>query len=218
MCGGWEEVRSKDSYLEPAGPVVFEKKVRRSLFIGHLFLCRAADVREIGVRVENEHKNATHNCYAYVLGPDAEVVYSSDDGEPAGTAGRPILAAVRRSGMTNVMVVVTRYFGGIRLGVRGLIEAYGSTATELISRVEPVERMRSRRLVICMPYAIIGDITHVLNAEGMVGAPKWSYGEKAEVSADIRFSATARVTNLLNELQACRKICSWEWVALKEPL
>ncbi|MDR1875380.1 MAG: YigZ family protein [Synergistaceae bacterium] len=218
MCGS-ENERSKDSYLEPAEPVAFEAKVRRSLFIGNLFPCRdAADVRAIIARVEGEHKNANHNCRAYVLGPDAEVVYGSDDGEPAGTAGKPILAAIRRSGITNVMVVVTRYFGGIKLGVRGLIEAYGNVAAEVLSRANPVEKIRSRRLAICLPYAIIGDVAHVLNAGGVVGVPEWVYGEKVKVSAEIRLSATARITDLLDELQAREKICSWKWVVFNQPL
>ncbi|MDR3265220.1 MAG: YigZ family protein [Synergistaceae bacterium] len=204
-----------DSYLEPAEVVTLEEKIKRSVFIGHLFPCRdVADVREIAARVESEHKNATHNCRAYVLGPEADVGYSSDDGEPAGTAGKPILSAIRRSGMTNVMVVVTRYFGGIKLGVRGLIDAYGGVASGVVGLARPVAKIRSRRLVICLPYAIISDITHVLNAEGMVGVPDWAYGERVELTAEVRFSAVFRVAGILDEFKARNRIYSWSWVSL----
>ncbi|MDR3230548.1 MAG: YigZ family protein [Synergistaceae bacterium] len=204
-----------DSYLEPAEAVTLEKKIRRSVFIGHLFPCRSlADVGEIAARAEGEHRNANHNCRAYVLGPEADVEYSSDDGEPAGTAGKPILSAIRRSGMTNVMVVVSRYFGGIRLGVRGLIDAYGGVASGVVELARPVERIRSRRLVICLPYAIIGDIIHMLNVEGMIGVPEWTYGEGIELRAEVRFSAMSRVAGLLDELQARNRVHSWSWISL----
>ncbi len=190
-----------------------EEKIKRSLFVGHLIPCRTQEeVRAALARVEAESKNATHNCWAYRLGPEPEVEYSSDDGEPAGTAGKPILSAIRQSGMVNLIVVVTRWFGGIQLGVRGLIEAYGKVADAAVAQAARVERIRSRRLVISLSYAIIGDVTHLLNGNGMTGVPEWSYGERAEVSADVRISTVPRIAELLNELQARNKIHSWGWI------
>jgi uncharacterized YigZ family protein len=204
-----------DRYLEPTEAAVVEEKIKRSLFIGRLFLCRnPEEVRSKTTWVENEHRNASHNCRAYILGPEADVEYGTDDGEPSGTAGKPILGAIRRSGMTNTLVVVTRYFGGIKLGVRGLTEAYGGVATAVVARAQPVERIRSRRVVISLPYDIIGEVAHVLNNEGMVGDPVWIYGEKVEVATDVRISAVSRVAGLLDELQARRKIHSWKWVSI----
>ena len=202
-----------DSFLEPSESVRVEEKIKRSLFIGHLFSCRSnEEVRLILARVEAAHKDATHNCWAYCLGPEPEVVYSSDDGEPAGTAGKPILAAIKRSGMVNLMLVVTRYFGGIKLGVRGLIEAYGQIAALAAKQAVRVTRIRSCRLVIRHPYAIIGDVTHLLNVNGVVGTPLWNYGADVEVFADIRMSAVPRISFMLDELQARNKLHSWSWV------
>ena len=206
----WES--ESDVFWEPADDVTSEIKIRRSLFIGHLFPCKVSEeVRLVLARVEAVHKDATHNCWGYSLGPEPRIEYASDDGEPAGTAGKPILAALRQSGMTNLMIVVTRYFGGIKLGVRGLIEAYGQAATDAVSRAERIMKVRSRKLVICLPYAIIGDVTHLLNGNGMVDVPAWNYGADVEVTASIRLSATARTANLLDELQARKLIYSWSW-------
>jgi putative IMPACT (imprinted ancient) family translation regulator len=141
---------------------------------------------------------------------DPETEHCSDDGEPAGTAGKPILYAVRQSGMVNLMVVVTRYFGGIKLGVRGLIEAYGETAGSVIAKTNRVLRMRSKSLVISLPYSIIGDVVRLLETYG-TDVPTWKYGAEAEVYAEVKLSAVSQVTVALRELQAKNLIFSWSW-------
>jgi putative IMPACT (imprinted ancient) family translation regulator len=146
------------------------------------------------------------------MGPEPEAEYSSDGGEPAGTAGKPILSAIRQSDMLNLIVVVTRYFGGIKLGVRGLIEAYGQTAASVVGKVERVSRVRSRRLVIRLPYAIIGEISHFLEGHGMVGVPSWSYDSVVEVAANIKMSVASQVAVTLDEFQTRKRIHSWDWV------
>ena len=132
-----------DVYLEPAGPVQIEEKIQRSVFIARLEPCHdESSARDFLNRVRTEHRDATHNCWAYLLNADAvsgrpETANSSDDGEPSGTAGRPILGALRRSGLVNAMVIVTRYFGGVKLGVRGLIDAYGGARQRHSRRQRP---------------------------------------------------------------------------------
>ena len=145
-----EAGQGPDAYWEPSGPVGLdgriEERIRRSCFIACLAPCRdEAGCRGFLNDIHAAHRDATHNCWAYLLGPHPTVEYCSDDGEPSGTAGRPILGAVRRSGMVNVMVVVTRYFGGVKLGVRGLIEAYGPAAERVLTAAERVERRVARR-------------------------------------------------------------------------
>lgn len=84
--------------------------------------------REFVTSIKKKHFDARHNCSAWVLGPDSSQQKSNDDGEPGGTAGNPILEAIKQQGLTNVVVVITRYFGGIKLGAGGLIRAYNHTA------------------------------------------------------------------------------------------
>ena len=200
----------EDVFWEPAESVTAELKVKRSLFVGHLALCKSEDdVRTFLEQVRAEHRNATHNCWAYYLSdPDTE--YCSDDGEPSGTAGKPILCVIRQSGMINLMVVVTRYFGGVKLGIRGLIEAYGQTAGRVVAQTKRVLRIRSRRLVISLPYGIIGDIIRLLDIYG-TNVPTWKYGAHVEVSAEVRLSVVSQVTVVLHELQAKGLIYSWSW-------
>jgi uncharacterized YigZ family protein len=201
-----------DVFWEPAARTSAEIKIKRSLFIGYLCPCRnAEEVRGILAGVESGHRDATHHCWAYRLA-DPQIEHSSDDGEPAGTAGKPILSAIRQSGMVNVMVVVTRYFGGVKLGVRGLIEAYGQAAASVVSKAGRVSRVRSRRLVIRFPYAIIGEITHFLEVHGIVDIPAWSYGSEVEVAANVRMSVVSQIASVLDEFQARKRIHSWNWV------
>ena len=113
----------------------YELKILRSRFIACAASCFSDEqAREIIKQVKLEHKNATHNCWGYVINHNNyKSEFSSDNGEPPGTAGRPILGAIKKRGLENIIVIVTRYFGGKKLGVRGLIEAYGLAADGAIA-------------------------------------------------------------------------------------
>ena len=113
----------------------FEIKILRSRFIAHAEPCFTDEqAREIIKQVKLNHKNATHNCWGYLINNNNyKSEFSSDNGEPPGTAGRPILGAIKKSGRENIIVIVTRYFGGKKLGVRGLIEAYGAAADGVLN-------------------------------------------------------------------------------------
>src|SRR5690606_8061519 len=105
--------------------------------------------------------DATHNCWAWRIGDDYR---SSDDGEPAGTAGRPILAAIDGQGIDRVVVVVTRWYGGIKLGAGGLVRAYGGTAAECLRRAERIELVDMRDLVLHAPFEDLGVVHAALAA------------------------------------------------------
>lgn len=105
--------------------------------------------------------DATHNCWAWRIGDDYR---SNDDGEPAGTAGRPILAAIDGQGIDRVVVVVTRWFGGIKLGAGGLVRAYGGTAAECLRRAERFELVEQRDIVLHAPFEDLGTVHVALAA------------------------------------------------------
>jgi uncharacterized YigZ family protein len=111
-----------------------EIKIERSRFIGHCVSATSEEeAREFIAKIRVEYADATHNCYAYRVGPPLDpVTYYHDHGEPTGTAGKPILNAILQADLHQTTVVVTRYFGGKKLGVRGLIDAYHQTAAELL--------------------------------------------------------------------------------------
>lgn len=112
---------------------IIEKKSR---FIGYLFNCEnVEDVQNALLLLKNEHKKATHICYAYSL-KNPFLEKAVDDGEPGGTAGRPILSVIQKKGASNVCVFVVRYFGGIKLGAGGLVRAYTKTTSEAMKGID----------------------------------------------------------------------------------
>ncbi|NLL37159.1 MAG: YigZ family protein [Fretibacterium sp.] len=202
-----------DAFFEPAGPAEVEEKIRRSRFIARLEICRSdVEVRDFLGRVEAEHRNATHNCWAYRLGPDPETEYSSDAGEPSGTAGRPILSALKKNELHNAAIVVTRYFGGIKLGVRGLIEAYGQLAELAVRAAGRLQKVRALPLEISLPYDMIGQVTRLLEEHGAVGSPCWHYASEVDVTAELPVSSAEAFTSVLDEFQARDLIFSWGWL------
>jgi uncharacterized YigZ family protein len=145
-------------------PATAELTVERSRFIGH---CREVasetEAKVFVAQIREEHSQASHNCYAYRIGPiDKPIEYFNDHGEPSGTAGKPILGAIQRLNMTNVVVVVTRYFGGKKLGVRGLIEAYGQTATLVLNEAGSVVRVPKFKAILVYNYSEHSLVLHRL--------------------------------------------------------
>ena len=195
------------NYLEPAQAVTYEEKIKRSIFIANLEPCHNEnEARDFLTRITSQHRNATHNCRAYII---AGTEYSSDDGEPSGTAGKPILNAIKRSGLVNVMVIVTRYFGGVKLGVRGLIDAYGMTAAKALELSGQVERVMTSAFSVVMGYASMGTVTHILETFGASGL-KWDYGECVNVRADIPEDMKEGFSRELEEMKARGIVTEWE--------
>lgn len=139
---------------------------KKSRFIGHI--APAADEKEAQQFLEHirsQHKAANHNCYAWVCGENDNQQRSSDMGEPSGTAGRPILEAIKRAELHNTVVVVTRYFGGVLLGAGGLTRAYGRAAQMAIEAAQKVRRLPGRRCALSFDYGLIGRIEAFLQQE-----------------------------------------------------
>lgn len=142
-------------------------EIKKSNFITHLFSVTSVD--EVNVYLEEirkEHYKANHNCYAYIIGKNMEIKKSSDDGEPSMTAGRPILNAMEKNDLTNALIVVTRYFGGIKLGASGLIRAYSSSAGEVIKCAELVKKVYTTKVKISYDYSLHGKIETFLRSLG----------------------------------------------------
>jgi len=154
-----------DRYRQPAAESSREIKIEKSRFIASIKICISEEeAREKLKAVSEEHRQATHNCWAYRIGTEKVREYFSDDGEPAGTAGKPILGALQMYDVTNTLLVVTRYFGGKKLGVRGLIEAYGSSASELLRVADIVEKRRSVQYMTRIPYEMIKLMERLLDS------------------------------------------------------
>ncbi|EXJ23669.1 protein co-occurring with transport systems [Alkalibacterium sp. AK22] len=112
--------------------------------------------------VKKEHWKASHNCSAYIVGPDGLIQRASDDGEPSGTAGIPMLEVLKKNNLTDLTAVVTRYFGGTKLGAGGLIRAYGKAVSETLSAIGIVEKQLHQYFDVTVAYPVSGKIQNAL--------------------------------------------------------
>ncbi len=124
-----------------------------------------AEARDFVTAIKKKHFDARHNCSAWVLGADSSQQKSNDDGEPGGTAGNPILEAIKQHGLTNVVVVVTRYFGGIKLGAGGLIRAYSHTASLGLEATPCLEVKPFCLMEAEMDYSLLGTVENWIRNE-----------------------------------------------------
>ena len=159
----WSIIMSNMEYevLTNGEDKITEKK---SVFIGAVASVHSEEeALEFVAKKKKEHYDARHNCFAYIIGDNDELVRSSDDGEPSGTAGRPMLDVMQGHHLHNVVVVVTRYFGGVLLGTGGLVRAY-TQATEVgINACELMERHKGYPFDIKVDYTLLGKIQYLLN-------------------------------------------------------
>lgn len=144
--------------------------------------------------INKQHWNASHNCYAYVISDTIQK--SSDDGEPAGTAGRPILEVIHAKELSLTVIVVTRYYGGIKLGTGGLVRAYSQGAVAAIEAAGIIERKLHQQLTLTFDYHLFGKLEYELHATTCIlDTPE--YGEKVKWSIWVPVEET---TNLLEQL------------------
>lgn len=142
--------------------------IRKSRFIGHVMPVETEEeALQFIEDVKKQHWNATHNCSAYMIGERDEIQRQSDDGEPSGTAGKPILEVIRSQQVKNVAIVVTRYFGGIMLGAGGLIRAYTDGAVQALEAGGVVTRVLRREVFVEIEYTWLGKVENELRGRGI---------------------------------------------------
>lgn len=137
--------------------------INKSRFIGYIKRTETEDEAKAFIaEIKTKHKDATHNCSAYIIGASALIQKADDDGEPSGTAGVPILEVLKRELMYNVTVVVTRYFGGIKLGAGGLIRAYSGAAAEVVQSAGKVYEVEMVPVTVTMDYTYTSKFEHTV--------------------------------------------------------
>ncbi|MFI2412747.1 YigZ family protein [Streptomyces sp. NPDC018947] len=157
----------QDEYRTVAREGVHETEINRSRFLCALAPAATEEEAQAFIAsVRKEHADANHNCWAYVIGADAAVQKASDDGEPGGTAGVPMLQMLLRRDMRYVVAVVTRYFGGVKLGAGGLIRAYGGAVGEALDAVGTLTRRRFRLATVTVDHQRAGKLQNDLRATG----------------------------------------------------
>lgn len=153
----------KDTYSSIAEPAEGLFKDNGSRFIAKAFPVETeAEVKGIVDALKKEYHDARHHCYAYRLGLDGGCWRANDDGEPSGSAGRPILGQIDSAGLSDILVVVVRYFGGIKLGIPGLIRAYRSSTADALARAGVVEKIAGRNFVVEFPYLSMNSVMKVV--------------------------------------------------------
>ncbi|MET9607469.1 YigZ family protein [Streptomyces sp. NPDC006512] len=156
-----------DQYVTVAREGVHESEINRSRFLCSLApAATEREAQEFIARVRKEHPTATHNCFAYVIGADASVQKASDDGEPGGTAGVPMLQMLTRRDIRYAVAVVTRYYGGVKLGAGGLIRAYGGVVGEALDALGTVTRHRYRLATVTVDHQRAGKTQNDLRSTG----------------------------------------------------
>jgi uncharacterized YigZ family protein len=156
-----------DRYLTVAREGVHESEIKRSRFLCALAPADSEEAaRDVVQRVRRAHPAASHHCFAYVIGPDGRLHRASDDGEPGGTAGTPMLQVLLGRGVRDTVAVVTRYYGGVQLGAGGLARAYGGAVSAALDRIGTVERRRLALVTVTTDHQRAGRLENELRAAG----------------------------------------------------
>ncbi|MGG0409460.1 YigZ family protein [Peribacillus simplex] len=152
-------------YLTVAGRGEHEIVIEKSRFISHIARVETEDAAQAFIQeIKKKHKDATHNCSAYMIGEQNQIQKALDDGEPSGTAGVPILEVLKKKELKDTAVVVTRYFGGIKLGAGGLIRAYSKATSEGINATGVVIRKLMRVISTTVDYTWLGKLENELRS------------------------------------------------------
>ncbi len=196
-----------DEYVTVAQSAETEIKIKASRFIGYVYPAETPeDALAVLEKTAKRYFDATHHCYAYQtgVGPDARFRYS-DDGEPSGTAGKPIYQVITGNRLTNVIVIVTRYFGGTKLGTGGLVRAYTDSASETLKKADRVTRILTAPVTFSFPYDDTSVVMRIIHSKNGV-ISKSEYDEQTRLTADLRLSVIEAFKNDLVSLTRGRAV------------
>lgn len=154
----------RDDYRTVKGTGESEIVIKKSRFIGHAARAETEEEAMAFIaKIKQAHHSATHNCSAYLIGEHDQIQKANDDGEPSGTAGVPMLEVLKKQNLKDTVVVVTRYFGGIKLGGGGLIRAYGSAVSDVLGNTGIVERRLHHLMKVTIDYTWLGKVENELH-------------------------------------------------------
>jgi len=197
MCGGSGLQKEYYTVLTPA---VTEFEEKKSRFISSVQPVSSEDEAVKFIQsLKTKYWDATHNVYAYYICEDNEIQRFNDDGEPSGTAGMPILEVIKRMDVRNLVVVVTRYFGGILLGAAGLVRAYSKSAAMGIEAATIVKRVLCTGVQIVIEYSQLGKVQNALLSEGYF-IRDIKYGQDVEFLAYVPVDRVNTFTTMMNEV------------------
>ncbi len=177
-----------------------EIEIERSRFIAHVARAETADeALDFIQKIKKKHSNATHNCSAYLIGENDQIQKANDDGEPSGTAGVPILEVLKKKKLKDTVVVITRYFGGIKLGAGGLIRAYGRATSEGLQATGIVERKLMTVMKTKIDYTLLGKVENELRSS-IYTLKEIQYLDTVTVETFVEENQTGAFTDWMTEL------------------
>ena len=157
-----------DTYKEIKNPTTGLYKEKGSKFIAYSYpLYSEEEVKERLEEVKKIEHSARHHCYAYIINPDKSLQRANDDGEPSSTAGKPILGQIQSNDLTNILIIVVRYFGGIKLGVTGLIRSYKTAAADSISQAIFVTKTIKEQYKVSFKYPLMNDVMRLIKEHNL---------------------------------------------------
>lgn len=186
-------------YLIPSAPTQFEEEIKKSVFITYLSHTPSIEAAKAFVEsIKSKHSDARHNCWGFVAGrPEDSMKWGfSDDGEPSGTAGKPILAQLSGSGVGEITAVVTRYSGGIKLGTGGLVKAYGGGVQQALKTLQTIEKKITTNLLLELDYSFM-PIVQSLLSQFEAQEVNAEYGEQVKMVVEIELRQVSDFTQTI---------------------
>lgn len=187
-----------DAFKTIEQPATGYIKIKGSKFHSFAFPVQDEDeIKEILIRLKKEHHSARHHCYAWRLGTETIHFRANDDGEPSSTAGKPILGQLQSFDVTNILIVVVRYFGGTLLGVSGLINAYRSAAADALNQAAIIELLIEQKFVINFSYNELNDVMQIVKQENL-NVINTQFEEKCKLFFAVRKSEAEKVNQIFS--------------------
>jgi uncharacterized YigZ family protein len=179
-------------------------KEKGSRFISMVWpVANQEEIKSILEKVRKEHHSARHHCYAWMLGQNRENFRINDDGEPSGSAGKPILGQINAFQVTNILIVVVRYFGGKLLGVSGLINAYRSAAESALKNGEITEHWIQDYFALDFPYSCVNDVMKIIKEED-AGQSQQKFELRCQMTINFRTSSRDRILKALSRIEGLK--------------
>jgi uncharacterized YigZ family protein len=189
-----------DEYKTISQPAKGSFRDKGSRFLAFLYPVQSeTEIKTLLEQLRKQYYDATHHCYAWILGFDKSALRINDDGEPSGTAGRPIYGQLLSHDLTNILAVVIRYYGGTKLGVPGLIHAYKTTTQEAILQADIITRIVKEHYQISYPYELMNDVMKIIKDESLEVINN-EFGMKCVIRLAIRHSEADRVKGKFRKL------------------
>lgn len=195
---------NQDSYKSIAAHSQGLFKDNGSRFIAHAYPVETEEqIKEIVASLKKEYYDARHHCYAYRLGHKGDRFRANDDGEPSGSSGRPILGQIDSNGLSDILIVVVRYFGGIKLGIPGLIRAYRTSAADAIINAEIIEKIASRPYRVTFGYMSMNMVMKVMKDLELVQTNQ-RFDMECSIDTSVRLTLADTFLERMSDVEGCR--------------